>query len=159
VVEFGPVEATELRVKPNLPVLGPKLGRELGQVRAALAAGDFEQLPEGRFRVLGHELGPDDVLVERAGKEGWSVAAADGITVALSIAIDDELVREGRVNELTHTINTMRKEEGLEVTDRIALTIPGSDADLLEGYEERIKGETLAVEIVIGAALAVRLAA
>jgi isoleucyl-tRNA synthetase len=154
-VEFGQVEATELRVKPNLPVLGPKLGRELAAVRAALAAGEFEELPDGRFRVLGHELGADDVLVERAGKEGWSVAAADGITVALSTAIDDELVREGRVNELTHTVNTMRKDAGLEVTDRIALTIPEPDAELLECYEERIRGETLAVEIRVGAELAV----
>ena len=56
-VEFGHVDATELRVKPHLPVLGPKLGKELGAVRAALAAGEFEQLDGGGFRVLGHELG------------------------------------------------------------------------------------------------------
>ena len=55
-VEFGHVEATELHVKPHLPVLGPKLGKELGAVRAALAAGEFEQLDGGGFRVLGHEL-------------------------------------------------------------------------------------------------------
>ena len=50
-VEFGDVDATELRVKPHLPVLGPKLGKELGAVRAALAAGEFEQLDGGGFRV------------------------------------------------------------------------------------------------------------
>src|SRR5205823_9130593 len=54
-VELGPVEAVELRVKPNLPVLGPKLGKELGAVRAALAAGEFEELPGGRFRVGARE--------------------------------------------------------------------------------------------------------
>ena len=72
-VEFGHVDA-ELRVKPHLPVLGPKLGKELGAVRAALQAGEFEELGGGRFRAAGHELGPDEVLVERAGKEGWAVA-------------------------------------------------------------------------------------
>ena len=57
-VEFGEVEASELRVKPNLPVLGPKLGPELRDVRAALEAGDFEPLAGGRFRAAGHELQP-----------------------------------------------------------------------------------------------------
>ena len=73
-VEFGSVEASELRVKPNLPVLGPKLGKELGAVRTALEAGEFEELPGGGVRVAGQELGADEVLVERIGKEGWAVA-------------------------------------------------------------------------------------
>ena len=59
------------------------LGKELGAVRAALQAGEFEELGGGRFRAAGHELGPDEVLVERTGKEGWAVAAEDGVTVAL----------------------------------------------------------------------------
>jgi isoleucyl-tRNA synthetase len=153
-VEFGHVDATDLRVKPNLPVLGPRLGKELGAVRSALAAGEFEELGDGRFQVLGHELGPDDVLVERTGKEGWSVASMDGVTVALDTALDDELLREGRVNELVHTVNSMRKDTGLELTDRIVLTIPDSDSDLL-AHEEWIKAETLAVEIRSGGALAI----
>ena len=94
-VEFGEVEATELRVKPNLPVLGPKLGKELGAVRAALEAGEFEELDGGRFRAAGHELEPEEVLVERRGKEGWSVASQDGITVALDTRLDPELELEG----------------------------------------------------------------
>ena len=102
-VEFGEVEATELTVRPNLPLLGPKLGKELGAVRAALAAGDFEQLPGG-FRVAGHELSADEVLVER-GREGRAVAADDGVTVALATALDDELRLEGRVLDLVHELN------------------------------------------------------
>jgi isoleucyl-tRNA synthetase len=144
-VAFAPVEA-ELRVKPNLPVLGPKLGRELGAVRAALQAGEFEELGEGRFRVLGHELAPEEVLVERSGREGWAVAADDGVTVALDTQLDDELRREARVYELIHRVNSMRKEAGLELTDRITLSLPAGDADLL-GYAEWIKRETLALEL------------
>ena len=83
-VAFDAVEA-ELRVKPNLPVLGPRLGKELRAVQQALQAGEFEELDGGRFRVAGHELAPDEVLVERGGREGWSVAAADGVTVALDL--------------------------------------------------------------------------
>jgi isoleucyl-tRNA synthetase len=144
-LDFAHVES-ELRVKPNLPVLGPRLGSKLGAVRAALQAGEFEELGNGRFRVLGLELGPEEVLVERSGREGWAVAADEGVTVALDLALDDELLREGRVNELVHRVNSMRKEAGLEITDRITLTIPAGDSDLLE-HAEWIKAETLAVSL------------
>jgi isoleucyl-tRNA synthetase len=145
-VTFGEVDASELRVKPNLRVLGPKLGRELAAVRAALQAGEFEELPDGGFRAAGFELGPDEVLVERQGKEGWAVAASDGVTVALDSRLDEELLREGRVYELIHTVNTMRKEAGLELTDRINLTLREADADLLP-YADWIARETLAVAV------------
>ena len=146
-VEFGPVEATELHVKPHLPVLGPKLGKELGAVRAALAAGDFGQLEDGSFRVLGHDLAADEVLVERSGKEGWSVASDEGVTVALDTRLDEELELEGRVYDLIHTLNSMRKEQGLALTDRIAVTLPPGDADLVERHSEWIKAEVLAVSL------------
>jgi isoleucyl-tRNA synthetase len=145
-VGFGEVEATELTVRPNLPVLGPKLGRELGAVRAALAAGDYEQLPGGGFLVAGHELGADEVLVEQHGKEGWAVAGGDGLTVGLDTALDDELRLESRVLDLIHELNSMRRSAGLELTDRIVVTLPESQADLLE-HSDWIKGEVLAVEI------------
>ena len=145
-IEFGPVEATELRVKPHLPALGPKLGRELGAVSAALAAGEFEELPGGGFRAAGHELGADEVLVERSGKEGWAVASEDGVTVALETTIDAELELEGRVYDLIHRLNSLRKEQGLALTDRIAVTLPDADSDLL-AHAEWIKAEVLAVSL------------
>ncbi len=145
-VLFAEVDASELRVRPNLPVLGPRLGRELGKVRAALESGDFEVLPGGGFRAAGHELGVDDVLVERHGKEGFAVASSDSVTVALDTALDEELAREGRVYDLIHRVNTMRKEAGLELTDRIRLTVPQSDADLL-GHSDWIARETLALSV------------
>jgi len=146
-IELGHVEATELRVKPHLPALGPRLGKELRAVGAALAAGEFEQLDGGRFRVLGHELGADEVLVERSGKEGWAVASEEGVTVALDTRLDSELELEGRVYDLIHTLNSMRKEQGLELTDRIAVTVPAADADLVERHAEWIKAEVLAVSL------------
>jgi isoleucyl-tRNA synthetase len=152
-LEFGPVDATELRVKPNLRVLGPRLGKGLREVRDALAAGEFEELGDGRVRAAGHELGPGDVIVERVGREGWSVAAEDGLTVALDTALDDELRLEGRVLDLIHRINLMRKEAGLEVTDRIVLTLP-EDGDLRR-HEDWIKAETLATRIESGPELAI----
>ncbi|MBA2383610.1 MAG: hypothetical protein H0V68_02965, partial [Actinobacteria bacterium] len=145
-VEFGRVEATELQVKPHLPALGPKLGKELGAVRAALAAGEFEELPDGGFRAAGHELAADEVLVERSGREGWAVASDGSVTVALATTLDTGLELEGRVYDLIHTLNSMRKEQGLELTDRIEVTLPAEHADLL-AHADWIKGEVLAVSI------------
>jgi isoleucyl-tRNA synthetase len=146
-VEFGEVEASELRVKPNLPVLGPKLGGALRDVRERLERGEFEELEGGRFRVDGYVLEPDEVLVERVGREGWAVAVADGLTVALDTTLDDDLRRLGRLNELNHRVNQMRKDAGLEITDRIRLWIP--DEDLLV-FADRIEQETLAVSVELG---------
>jgi isoleucyl-tRNA synthetase len=155
-VELGPVEAVELRVKPNLPKLGPKLGKELGAVREALAAGEFEELPDGRFRVAEHELAPDEVLVERGGREGWAVASGDGVTVALDLGLDDELVLEGEAYELIHQVNSLRKERGFELTDRIALTVPEAQRELVDRHGEWISREVLATSIDVGETLEIR---
>jgi isoleucyl-tRNA synthetase len=152
-VAFEPVEA-ELRVKPNLPVLGPRLGRELRTVQQALAAGEFEELGEGRFRAAGHELDPGDVLVERGGREGFAVASADGLTVALDTRLDDELRLEGRVYDLIRQVNSLRKEAGLELTDRIVLTLPEALAELAERHGDWIEREVLATEIRLDSGLA-----
>jgi len=153
-VEFAAVDA-ELLVKPNLPVLGPRLGKDLRAVQQALRSGEFEALDGGRFRVAGHELEPDEVLVERRGQAGSAIASADGITVALETTLDDELLLEGRAYDLIRAVNTMRKDAGLELTDRIVLTIPEVDADVVATYGERIKAEVLAVEVRVGAELAI----
>jgi isoleucyl-tRNA synthetase len=147
-VEFGEVEASELRVKPNLPVLGPKLGAALRDVRERLQRGEFEELGGGRFGVDGHVLEPHEVLVERVGREGWAVASEDGVTVALDTSLDDELLLEGRLYDRIHEVNVLRRESGLEITDRIRLWIP--DADLVEHFGDRIAAETLAIEVQVG---------
>ena len=93
-------------------------------MRALLAAGEFEELPEGGFRVAGHELGPDEVLVERRGREGWEVVSDDaGLTVALDASLDDELRVEGQVLDL---IRQLRRAQGgrAQLTDRITVTLP-----------------------------------
>jgi isoleucyl-tRNA synthetase len=147
-VEFGEVESSQLKVKPNLPVLGPKLGAALRDVRERLQNGDFEELDGGRFQVDGHVLEPEEVLVERVGLEGWAVASEDGVTVALDTALDDELLLEARLLDRIHEVNVLRKETGLEITDRIKLRLP--DVDLIERYGDRIASETLAVSVEPG---------
>ncbi len=147
-VEFGDVEAAELRVKPNLPVLGPKLGADLRDVRERLARGEFEALEDGRFRVDGRVLEPGEVIVEHVGRDGWALASDAGLTVALDTALDDELRLEARLLDVVHEVNVLRRESGLELTDRIRLWLP--DAELVARYGDRIAAETLAVSVEVG---------
>ena len=74
------------------------------------------------------------------------MASTDGVTVALDTALDPELELEALVLDLIHLINAMRKEQGLELTDRIRITLPAAQTELLQ-HEDWIKQETLAVEI------------
>jgi isoleucyl-tRNA synthetase len=149
-VVLGRIEASGLRVRLNFPVVAPRLGASVPLVKKALDAGEFRELDGGRFEVMGFVLEPDEVLVERLEKAGWAVAADEGVTVALDTTLDDELLRLGRVYELIHLVNTMRKETGLGLSDRIRLVLPTSDGDLL-AYVDWIAAEVLAVSVEVGA--------
>jgi isoleucyl-tRNA synthetase len=146
----GPVAGVTLR--PNLPVLGPRLGAKVRQVREALEAGAFERLPGGGVRVAGEELGADDVIRgERTALEGWAIADDESISVALDTSLDDELRLEGRVFDVIRSVNEMRKQAGLELTDRIRLTLPETEGDLLR-HADWIKDEVLAVSLEVDGA-------
>ena len=153
VFDDGPVVRSQL--KPNLPVLGPRLGPRLPAVKAALDAGDYEELEGGGVRAAGEELAADEVLHgEGAAVEGFAIAQNGALSIALDTTLDEELIREGRVRDLNHRINAMRRDLGLELTDRIVVTLGPDEADLLQ-YEDWIKQETLALEVRAGDALAI----
>jgi isoleucyl-tRNA synthetase len=145
-VRFESGGEARVRLKPNLRVLGPRLGKRLPEVRRALEESRFE-VDGDQIRVDGEVLGRDEVLEERLPvREGW-IAATDGdLSVELDPTLDPELELEGRVLDLIHALNGMRKDAGLELTDRIRVTLPESHADLLR-HADRIKDEVLAVEI------------
>jgi isoleucyl-tRNA synthetase len=153
-VAFEHLAGAGVRAKPNLKLLGPKLGARLPAVGAALAEGRFERLADGTVRVEGHELRPEEVFVERSAPDGWALAEEGVLSVALDVRLDPELELEGRVYDLVHAVNGLRKAQGLELTDRIVLTLP--DGDDLERFLDWVKSETLAVEIEHGPELAVR---
>ena len=104
-VEFGPVDATELRVKPNLRVLGPKLGKALGAVRAALAAGEFEELEGGGFRVDGHELERRRGARRALGQGGLGRRLRGRSHGRARHERSTRAALEGRVYDLIHTLN------------------------------------------------------
>jgi isoleucyl-tRNA synthetase len=147
-VRLEQIETSGLRVKPNFPVLAPRLGASMPLVKKALDAGEFSELDGGRFEVMGFVLEPAEVIVERLEKAGWEVASEGGVTVALDTALDDELRRESRVYELIHQVNTMRKDVGLGLSDRIRLFLPASDNDLLAD-RDWIAAEVLADSVEV----------
>jgi isoleucyl-tRNA synthetase len=147
-VVFEPITATEISVRPNLKVLGPRLGGELSRVRQALASGEFDMQANGSVVVAGHTIAEQDLLIERRHKDGWIVASSNdtSVTIALDTAVTDELRLKGRVYDLIHKVNNLRKESGFAITDRIELDLPTSDADLLP-FADWLKAETVAVSL------------
>ena len=150
----GPAEVADLRATPRLDVLGPRYGSQLPELRRLLAEGSFE-VADGSLRAGSFELAPGEFTLEYSAKEGWALAQDDGLVVAVDTRLDDELALEGRVFDLIHAVQRLRKEAGLEITDRIVLTVPERDADLLV-REDWIARETLAVAAEVGAELTVR---
>jgi isoleucyl-tRNA synthetase len=151
-VRIDRIETARLRVRPNLPVVGRRLGKDVPLVRGALDAGDYTVDGDGAVAVAGHVLGPEEVLIERLEKEGWAIAADEGVTVAFDTTLDDALRQEARVYDLIHKVNTMRRDAGLDITDQIFLTLPQADSDLLE-HRDWIAAETLARSIGLGGTL------
>jgi isoleucyl-tRNA synthetase len=154
-------EADELGsydLKPNYRTLGPRFGRQMPQVAAAIEALDADRvavaLREGRtvgVNVDGHdhELTADDLLVGLQPLEGFQVEREGGHAVALDLAMDDDLRREGWAREVVRSVQNARKEAGLEVSDRIALAL-GGDAELLDAVREHeafVTGEVLATSV------------
>ncbi len=151
-------ELVSYRVKPNYRALGPRFGKDMPRVAAAIealdAAGVAESLADGRevgFNLNGrdHSLGADDINLVMEPLEGYQVEASAGHAVALALEIDDELKREGLAREIVHAVQNARRNAGLEVTDRIALRL-GGDPELLDAartHEAYLAGETLATAV------------
>ena len=145
-------------VKPNYRALGPRFGKDMPQIAAAVGALDAgnvaDAVREGRevgVNVGGreHSLGPDDLTLVMKPLDGYQVEAAAGHAVALELEIDDELRREGLAREVVHAVQNARRDAGLEVTDRITLGL-GGDAELVEAaraHEAYVTGETLATSV------------
>jgi isoleucyl-tRNA synthetase len=141
-------------VKPNYRALGPRFGKNMPQVAAAVAALDPAHVAatvsaggEVGIAIDGHDhsLGADDLTLALRPLEGYEVEAEAGHAVALQLEIDEELRREGFAREAVRAIQNARKEGGLEITDRIALSLAG-DEMLLEIAGEHwayVAGETL----------------
>ena len=151
-------ELGQVEVKPNYRTLGPRFGKQMPLVAAAVAGLDAARasarLRDGELVAItiggqDHELSAEDLLVAMKPLEGYQVEREGSHAVALELEIDDDLRREGWAREIVHAVQAARRDAGLEITDRIALTL-GGDADLVDAARERepyIAQETLAVRV------------
>lgn len=149
--------------KPQFKVLGPKAGKRIGEIKAALekvnghaAKEELDrtgklrlELPSGTVELL-----PEDVEVTMAQTEGYACQRYGGVTVALETTLTPELIEEGFVRELISKVQTMRKENGFEVTDHIIVCLAGNDKlrAIVEKNEAFFKRVVLADEIDYSAA-------
>lgn len=146
-----------LEAKPNFRALGKKVGKKMKGVQEAIAALDRQQraalrqgssidiVVEGEYIAIT----PEDVAIERRVRDGLIAANEGHITVALDMALTEELLIEGLAREIVNKVNTMRREGGLAVTDRIRLFIDSSDKVrcCLALHGDYIREEVLAVSI------------
>ena len=147
--------------KPQLRTVGPKYGKLLGGIRQALTdingtAAMNELRTNGvlKLDINGNdvELTEEDLLIETAQTEGY-VSESDGETsVVLDTNLTPELIEEGFVREIISKIQTMRKEAGFEVMDKIKVYAHGNDKiqEVMKAHEDEIKSEVLADEMVLG---------
>ncbi|MDD4827908.1 MAG: DUF5915 domain-containing protein, partial [Bacteroidales bacterium] len=148
------------QVKPNFKVLGKKYGRQMKEIAAAMDAftqediarlekqvetGAFElALPSGTVSVE-----KEDVTITSQDMPGWLIAVDGTLTLALDVTITPALQREGTARELVNRIQNLRKESGLEVTDKIIVVVESRQevVESLQDYSEYIAGQTLASSI------------
>lgn len=153
-------EFVKLKIKPNFRVLGKKVGKLMKAAQTAIDAFDHEQqlkLADGQnvfIELEGEkiEITPEDVQVERTVHEGLIASHAQDVTIGLDTQLNAELIREGLAREFVNKINTMRREAGLEVSDRIRIKVDSTDkvADAYKVFKEYIDNEVLAIDVGFG---------
>ena len=146
------------RIKPNFKVLGKRYGKQMKEISAAFASFTQEQIAEierSEFYKLDMpggvvEITAQDVEITSEDMPGWLVASEGKLTVAMDITITPELRREGTARELVNRIQNMRKDTGLEVTDKISITLESKPEieDSLTGFREYVCSQTLARELI-----------
>ena len=144
-------------IKPNFRTLGPKFGKDMKHVVAAvnqLEAADIAQIErDGELNVEVNgkmtTLQLDDVEITSEDIEGWLVASNAGLTVALDVTINEELKKEGIARELVNRIQNLRKDSGFEVTDKIDIKLlkDGVVENAVQDNLEYIKNETLTANL------------
>ena len=144
-------------VVPNFRALGPRLGPRVNDVKRALAEADGSALQaqlesQGFVELAGERLEPGDVEVRATRHDAYALAEEAGWAVALDLELDDDLRREGLAREIVRSLNDLRKEIGLAVSDRVTITVQadGPVAEALDRHGDEVAAEVLAVELTVG---------
>ncbi len=146
-----------LSAKANYKALGRRLGKKMKAVAGAVvgldAAAIAAYLDSGSVLLEGETLGEGDILIVRQTAEDQAAEAAAGVTVVLDTTLSDDLRREGLAREIINRVQNVRKAKGLDVSDRIELSLTcGGELATAAGDErlaEMIKGETLSTSLTV----------
>ena len=143
----------EVSIKPNFRTLGKRAGPLMKKVQAAILKLPPHALDSGSYTLdlegEGFSITAEDVLIERRVKEGLVASTEGEITIALDTLLDEDLLREGVAREIVNKVNTQRRSEKFDVTDRIILTMETTPyvTSCFKEYEVYIMGEVLAHEV------------
>ncbi len=144
-------------VVPNFRALGPRLGSQVNDVKAALATADGSALQrdleaQGWIEVGGIRLEAAEVELRATRHEDFALAEDAGWAVALDLELNDELLLEGTARELVRALNDLRKETGLDISDRITVLVSGPPrvVDAVREHGSWIAGEVLATSLSVG---------
>jgi isoleucyl-tRNA synthetase len=159
----GAAGTVSFRLKPDFRALGKTFGPRTQAIAGAVGQTDADAFvaalrAHGSAAVLvdgdAVDLTAEQVQVIEEPRTGWQVASDAGSSVALDVALDDELRREGLARELVRTLNDLRKRQGLELTDRIAVEVStdGALAEAITAHGAAIAADTLAVSLGLGTA-------
>ena len=147
----------EFEIQPNLPLLGPKYGKEISKIREQLKKLDSAKIHDLVNSGLGLQLAdyflePNEVLVRSMDMDGYSVASEEGYIVAITTEVTEELRLEGFARELAHCVQNMRKSAGFDIQDRIIITYDGTAGlgGVIAAHGSYIMKETLSANIVQG---------
>ena len=146
-------EFVNISIKPNFWTLGKRAGPLMRKVQAAISTLPIDALDRETYTLdlegTPFTITQEDLVIHRIAKEGKLVATEEELTVALDPTLDDSLKMEGLAREIVNKVNTQRKEEGFEVTDRIVLILQASTRvkDCFEVHQKAIIGEILATEV------------
>ncbi len=149
-------EISEVSYKPNFRALGPRFGKRMKEVGAFISKLTTEQvksLADGStLEIAGGTIGIDDVEVQRRERDDVVVAVEENLAVGLDIHVTEKLACEGCVRELVNRLQNLRKDIGLEVSDRIRLWVQGDGViePAVNAFRDTIAAETLAVEVTVG---------
>jgi isoleucyl-tRNA synthetase len=142
----------ERQIVPNFRLLGPRLGGAVQEIRRLLQGGGYAPDAEGRVAVDGHVLEPGEYELRTRPREGFEAIDDGTFVVAVDTVLTDELVLEGVARDLVRHLQNVRKELGLDVSDRIRVryAASGKAQEALARHRDWIAGEILAVELASG---------
>ena len=144
------------RIKPNLPMLGQKYGKDLKKINQKLHEDDDSRVLEEVRKNKKYKIDEnifiirEDLLIEQDSIEGWTCAGDDTVAVGLNMNLSENLIKEGIIRDVIRQVQTMRKDANFAVEDRIKIFIEakGLIGDAIKQFKDLLMSEVLAVDII-----------